>query len=199
MRLLISIPNTKKSTRFPGKNKVLAHHTVKWLNEEITDLPTDWDVKCIEVVSAWTDETCTDYEKFLVNYEDNHIKLTEEIQKAFTADVHVHVQLTQPRRRKGLLKDCINTLLATNADVVSTYVKWRNDVTWRELKRKGDKVMFSKELRSDEHVSLYDGSLYVARELPKIFNTELNWDWVFNYSGQVCDVDYKEELIYNNA
>lgn len=193
-KLLISIPNTKASTRFPGKNKVLAHYTVDWLNEELKSLPADWQVKVIEVVSPFTDETCTPYEKFLVSYEDDHLKLTEALQKAFSVDMHIHVQLTQPKRRRGLLKDCINTLLATKADVVSTYVTWRNDYNWRELKRKDDKVMFTKELRSDEHVSLYDGALYCARELPKIFDTELTWDFVYNGTRPVCDIDFREEI-----
>lgn len=199
MKVLISLPNSKKSTRFPGKNKVLAHFTTDWLEDELKTLPEDWQVKCIEVISPFTDENCTNYEKFMVTYEDDHLKLTEEIQKTFTADIHVHCQLTQPRRRKGLLKDCINTLLVTNADVVSTYVKWRNDYNWRELKRNGDKVMFTKALRNDEQVSLYDGALYVTRELPKIFDTELTWDFVYNGTGPVWDVDYKEELMYNNV
>lgn len=158
MEILVSIPNTKRSKRFPGKNKLLAASTIEWLDKEIAHLPEDWNVRIIEVVSPFTDEFCTSYEKFMVSYEDDHLKLTEALQKSFSVDLHVHLQLTQPKRRVGLLKDCIDTLITTNADVVGTYVTWRNDYNWRELKRNGDKVMFDKSKRSEDQVSLYDRS-----------------------------------------
>lgn len=194
MRLIVSIPNTKQSERFPGKNKLLAQYTVDWLNEELKTLPKEWEVEVLEITSPWTDETCTPYKKFLVAYENDHQKSLEALQKAFPCDLHVHCQLTQPKRRCGLLKDCINTLLMGQAEVVSTYVTWRNDYNWRELTRSGDRVMFDKSKRSEDKVSLYDGSLYVSYDAAKIFDTTCVWDWVRNGSHPVVDVDYKEDL-----
>lgn len=193
-KLLISIPNTKKSERFPGKNKLLAHHTVDWLNEELKNLPPEWEVKVVELVSPWTEEYISPYQKFDVPYENEHYKSLEYLQKHVEVDLHIHLQVTQPKRRCGLLKDAIETLIMTKADVVSSYVSWRNDLSWRELKRNGERIMFDKELRSDEHKTFYDGSIYVAKDLSKIFDTDATWDWVFNYSGPVCDIDYREEI-----
>lgn len=195
MKILISIPNTKKSERFPGKNKLLAQHTVDWINEELKTLPDDWEVEVVEITSPWTDEICTPYQKFEVPYENDHQKALEYLQKRSDATLHVHCQLTQPKRRVGLLKDCINTLLIGQAEVVSTYVTWRNDYSWRELKRFGDRVMFDKSKRSEDKVSLYDGSLYISHDATKIFDTTCVWDWVRNYSGPVVDIDYKEDLL----
>lgn len=194
MHLIVSIPNTKQSERFPGKNKLLAQYTVDWLNEELKTLPKEWEVEVVEITSPWTDETCTPYKKFNVPYQNEHQKALEYLQKHTHADLYIHCQLTQLKRRRGLLKDCINTLLMTKADVVSTYITWRNDYSWRELKRSGDRVMFDKSKRSEDKVSLYDGSLYVSHDATKIFDTTCVWDWVRNGSHPVVDVDYKEDL-----
>lgn len=194
MKLLISIPNTKKSERFPGKNKLLSQYTVDWLNEELKNLPEEWEVKVLELVSPWTEEYVTTYDKFDVPYDNEHQKSLEYLQKRVEADLHIHVQVTQPKRRRGLFKDAVNTYLTTNADVISSYVTWRDDLSWRELKRNGNRVMFNKELRSEEHKTYYDGAIYVAKDLSKIFDTNAQWDWVYNYAGPVCDIDYREEM-----
>lgn len=194
MKLLISIPNTKKSERFPGKNKLLSQYTVDWLNEELKNLPEEWEVKVLELVSPWTEEYVTTYDKFDVPYDNEHQKSLEYLQKRVEADLHIHVQVTQPKRRRGLFKDAVNTYLTTKADVISSYVTWRDDLSWRELKRNGNRVMFNKELRSEEHKTYYDGAIYVAKDLSKIFDTNAQWDWVYNYTGPVCDIDYREEM-----
>lgn len=156
MKILVSIPNSKKSTRFPGKNKALSHYTIDWLKQELSNIPADWEVEIVEVVSPFTDEICTPYKKFEVIEPDNHQKLTQALQKAFPEHIHVHCQLTNFKRRRGLLVDCINTLLYTKAEVVSTYCSWRNDTSWRELKKLDGKVMFNPYLRSNERKAFYD-------------------------------------------
>lgn len=194
MKILVSIPNTKASTRFPGKNKLLAPATIEWLNNELTNLPEEWEVKVVELISPWTEEYITTYDKFDVPYENEHQKSLEYLQKRVEADLHIHVQVTQPKRRCGLFKDVVDTFLMSEPDVVSSYVSWRDDLSWRELKRNGERVMFNKELRSEEHKTYYDGAIYCAKDLSKIFDTDAQWDWVHNYSGPVLDIDYREEL-----
>lgn len=156
MHVVISIPNTKKSERFPGKNKLLAQYTVDWLNEELKTLPKEWEVEVVEITSPWTDETVTPYKKFLVAYENDHQKALEALQKAFPCDLHIHLQVTNYERRVGLLKDAINTLLATNASVVSSYVTWKNDYSWREIVKTAKGHMFSYDKRSNEWKHFYD-------------------------------------------
>ena len=196
MKILISIPNTKKSERFPGKNKLLAQHTIQWINQALaySDLPDDWDIELVEVVSPWTDETITPYQKFNSGYEDDHQKSLEALQKAFKADVHVHLQVTQPQRRVGLLKDAVNTLLATNADVVSSYVTWKNDYSWREIVKTPKGHMFCHDRRSNEWKHFYEGSIYVARDLTKLWDYDAEWQWVWNGHQRVVDIDYEEDL-----
>jgi hypothetical protein len=167
MRIILSIPNTKKSTRFPGKNKLLAHHTIEWLNEELKTLPKEWEVEVVEITSPWTDEICTPYQKFQVAYENDHQKALEALQKAFPCDLHVHCQLTQPKRRVGLLKDCINTLLMTKADVVGTYVTWRNDLNWREIVKTQKGFMFCYDKRNEELKHFYDRSFICKQRRSK--------------------------------
>ena len=195
MHILISIPNTKKSERFPGKNKLLAHHTIEWLNEELKTLPKEWEVEVVEIVSPWTDETITPYQKFNSGYEDDHQKSLEALQKAFKADVHVHLQVTQPKRRVGLLRDAVNTLLTTNADVVSSYVTWKNDYSWREIVKTPKGHMFCHDRRSNEWKHFYDGSIYVARDLTKLWDYDAHWEFVWNGHNPVVDVDYPQDLL----
>lgn len=38
------------------------------------------------------------------------------------------------------------------------------------------------------------GAVYVAKDLNKIFDTEVTWDWVYNYTGPVRDIDYQEDI-----
>jgi hypothetical protein len=156
MRIIVSIPNTKQSERFPGKNKLLAQYTVDWLNEELKTLPKEWEVEVVEIVSPWTDEICTPYQKFQVAYENDHQKALEALQKAFPCDLHIHLQVTNYERRVGLLKDAVNTLLATNASVVSSYVTWKNDYSWREIVKTAKGHMFSYDKRSNEWKHFYD-------------------------------------------
>lgn len=196
MKLLISIPNTKKSERFPGKNKLLAQHTIQWINQELaySDLPEDWDIELVEIVSPWTDETITPYQKFNSGFEDDHQKSLEALQKAFKADVHVHLQVTQPQRRRGLLRDAVNTLLATNADVISSYVTWKNDYNWREIVKTSKGHMFSFDKRSNEWKHYYDGAIYVAKDLTKLWDYDAHWDFVYNTHSPVVDIDYEVQL-----
>lgn len=39
------------------------------------------------------------------------------------------------------------------------------------------------------------GSLYCAKDLTKIFDLKADWQWVFNVTGPVVDIDYREDLV----
>lgn len=81
MKILISIPNSKQSSRFPNKNKKLAEQTIKWIEDELDYyLPPQWQVEIIEIISENTPYEVSFYTKFEVDgsISENH----EEIVKA---------------------------------------------------------------------------------------------------------------------
>lgn len=157
-------------------------------------MPEEWEVKVVEIISPWTEETVTPYQKFDVPYENDHQKALEYLQKRSDVDLHVHCQLTQPKRRVGLLRDAIETLLMTKADVVSSYVTWSNDYSWREIVKTPKGHMFCYDKPKNEQKSFYDGAIYVAKDLTKLWDYNAKWDFIWNYSGPVVDIDYKAQL-----
>ncbi len=194
MKITISIPNTKKSERFPGKNKLLAHHTIEWLNEELKTLPKEWEVELIEIASAWTEEAITPYKKFMSPYQDDHQKSLEALQKSSDADLHVHLQVTNYERRAQLLVDAINTCIKADSDVVTSFKTYRDNYSWREIVKTPRGHMFCHNKRNNDFKHYYDGSIYVAKNLSKLWDYDAKWDFIWNGYGPVVDVDYPYEI-----
>lgn len=191
MIINITIPNTKASTRFPGKNALLADHTVTWLNEELKDLK-DHKVTVLEVISPDTPQCVTPYGKLTVDSGLTHEQVCMEVEERTYADVYVHLQLTQPKRRKGLLNDAINALVTSDKEVISSYAEWYDDYTWRLITND----TFRKELHTGDRMrKYYDGSIYVAHSLYNIFRepTVTKWGFIKNLKGPLVDVDYPEQ------
>lgn len=188
MKILISIPNTKSSERFPMKNKILAQYTIHWLETELISIEDEHQIEIVEIVSDVTPEKVTHYEAFKVPVEIscNHQAILQYTHDAFSPDIHIHLQLTNYKRRKGLLRDSIDALLSSSADVVSSYVEWIDDYSWREIKNN----KFNNTLRSNEFKKYYDGSIYTFKEPSSVFDMTSEWLFVFNRKAPVCDVDY---------
>lgn len=191
-KILISIPNTKRSERFPRKNEILAEFTVKWLDKELKNLPDNWDVKVVEIISDLT-SSVTPYQICRVDtaIAENHEEIVKFVHKKFRPHIHIHLQLTNFDRRLGLIKDSVTALVMEEADVVSSYCLWRDDTTWRIIQ----KNMFSPLLRSKEYLKLYDGAIYTFRKPKHLFDYKCRWEFIKNKRSPVTDIDYKEQFI----
>lgn len=190
-KILISIPNTKRSNRFPNKNRLLVKYTVDWLDEELQNLPDNWDVKVIEIISDLTDSV-TDYPICRVDTDiaENHREIINFVHNKFNPHIHIHLQLTNYNRRLGLIKDAVLALVMDEADVVTSYCKWYDYLSWRDL----TDGMFHSEKRNEELKRYYDGGIYVFREPKQLFDYKCKWSFIFNKVSPIYDIDYKEEL-----
>lgn len=188
MKILISIPNTKSSERFPMKNSILAHHTTHWLEKELISLEDEYKIEIVEITSDNTPEKVTHYQEHKVPDEisDNHQAILEHTHEAFNPDIHIHLQLTNYKRRNGLIKDSINALIDSNADVVSSYVEWMDDYSWREIQNN----KFNNTLRTNIYKQYYDGSIYTFKKPSSVFELTTEWRFIFNRKAPVCDIDY---------
>lgn len=188
MKILISIPNTKSSERFPMKNSILAHHTTHWLEKELISLEDEYEIEIVEIISDNTPKKVTHYQEHKVPVEisDNHQAILEHTHKAFNPDIHIHLQLTNYKRRNGLIKDSINALIDSGADVVSSYVEWMDDYSWREIKNN----KFNNTLRTNIYKQYYDGSIYTFKKPSSVFDLTTEWRFIFNRKAPVCDIDY---------
>lgn len=188
MKILISIPNTKSSERFPMKNSILAHHTTHWLEKELISLEEEYEIEIVEIISDNTPEKVTHYQEHKVPVEisDNHQAILEHTHNAFNPDIHIHLQLTNYKRRNGLIKDSINTLIDSGADVVSSYVEWMDDYSWREIRNN----KFNNTLRTNIYKQYYDGSIYTFKKPSSVFDLTTEWRFIFNRKAPVCDIDY---------
>lgn len=199
-KITITIPNTKESTRYNGKNKDLAHYTIQWLNEELETIKDDYDISIFEIISDKTPEKVTPYTAYKIPNEihDDHEKILNTLYKDIyrIADVQVHLQLTNFNRRKGLLKDAIEMFINGNNDVVSSYSLWYDDYSWREIKDN----KFDKSKRNEDLKRYYDGSIYVFTNPKYIFDIDNSkWEFVKNTKSPIVDIDYKQQFqIYDN-
>lgn len=191
-RILISIPNTKRSERFPNKNKILAQFTILWLEKQLKNLPENWDVKVVEIISDLTDSV-TPYQTCRVDTEiaENHKEIVRYVHQKFRPNFHIHLQLTNFDRRLGLIKDAITTLVMEEADVVSSYCLWRDDTTWRIIQRN----MFNPHLKHKTLFKLYDGAIYAFRKPSHLFDYSCRWQFIQNKKAPVTDIDYKQQFL----
>lgn len=191
-KILISIPNTKRSERFPNKNEILAQFTILWLEKELQNLPDNWDVQVVEIISDLT-SSVTPYQICRVDtaIAENHKEIVKFVHKKFRPNIHIHLQLTNFDRRLGLIKDSVTALVMEEADVVSSYCLWRDDITWRIIQ----KNMFNPLLRNREYLKLYDGAIYTFRKPSHLFDYKCRWEFIKNKKAPVTDIDYKEQFI----
>lgn len=216
----ILIPNTKESQRLPDKNRFLRNYTLDWLESELPRTeaelknkyfmlhkPITIKLNVIELRNSRVpvdtsqdsnysftitpifcpDEVSHDMSNLLGWYEQNH-----------KSDYNILLQLTQPKRRAGLLSEVIIQSLKYDTYLTTSYCKlyfndaWRviNQVseTWNEQKRGTDEA---------NYIKLYDGAIYAWATYPT--GCKLLWqhdrpkNLIENYKGQPVDIDYLED------
>lgn len=196
----ILIPDTKDSDRFPGKNDLLEKYTFDWLAEELEDGVHVWYLLCED--DKWTGSLDSENLHVLfVPFEihDNHKQMlswvTRHICEEYGNDSRfVQLQLTQPVKRSGMLKEIVDGIDENN--VVLTYTLWGN-YGWRLV----DNGTLEYESERDNSIHrFYDGTVVAWKGLnsDRIFDLRhQKKHWVKNYTGPVCDVDYAWEYNEN--
>lgn len=195
----IIITDAKESKRFPGKNQILSHYTLNWASEEAYDDAHFWYVfrEDEEFKGRIDMNNChilfaPENKKY-----DDHKTLLEWIYEQINdkAGKYVLLQLTQPVRRYGLLKETIDNI--GDGKVVLSYVTWP-DNKWRMV---DDGTLEYMEQRDDIPHKFFDGAVYGWQGKPdKIFDLKnQEKTWVDNGIAPVCDIDnpweYSEKYI----
>lgn len=206
----IIITNTKESQRFPGKNDKLIKYTMEWLNEELNDL-NDPNVHVWYFLrETMTDHKCHQYiinDNFHVVYtpddktSDSHRDLFDWIQSNVIVDPKerfIQVQLTQPVRRKGLLKDVIKAI--DDENLVLTYTQF-DDMRWREIMDKGSLPWDYRQKDEKEYKCYYDGAIAGwtgdVSKLFRLYDEKVPKCWIKNTVTPVCDIDSPWQFNHN--
>lgn len=134
-KVKILIPNSKESVRLPNKNRLLRHYTLRWLDDELKGLSSDYEVRVMELRNSKVAVDTSEDNKY--SYEitplycpdesSNDLRdlLAYEALQGFTSDVTIDVtillQLTQPKRSLGLLERVIKATLSRPDRLTATY------------------------------------------------------------------------------
>lgn len=197
--ITVLVPWYRQSTRCPSKNKALWPYTRDWLTRELEHMPDNWWVDVLVLGAKGNSELYEDVPPLnwtyaLYSQREDLQPLAGLLDAAYdNHDLHrcdalVLAQLTQPVRRKGLLRDCVDELLASEDPskvLVRTCTYWSRE-EWR--------AEYPAAQQEDVQAYHYDGALYAWAGRPTwVGNTDDNRlaAWVHNYTGPVVDVDYK--------
>ena len=202
LKVKILIPNSKESVRLPNKNRILRRYTLQWLDHEIKSLGNEYEVEVIELRNS----------KVAVDTSDDH-RLGYKITALFCPDevsremrdliewsedrtessLIILLQLTQPMRRKGLLKDALRAIRDHDGYLVCSYVRQPFSEAWRVIS--GNRWNETIRRDKEQYLDLYDGALYGWQGK----NQRLLWDYerekrlIYNYTGSLVDVDTIED------
>lgn len=179
-----------------GKNALLERYTWDWLSRENTDGCDIWVVypETMPPHNAHGSIHTLAYPESLINDHQGVIRWTvAQIERlgGRKTDRYIQLQLTQPRRRKGLLQDTLQALAkAKRKQVVVSFVQCE-DSAWRKV---DFGTLSSVNQRADDVLHCYyDGAIYAwtGNNSDAIFDLP-NADkvWVNNGHQYVCDVDY---------
>ena len=201
MKVAILIPNSKESLRCPNKNRILRKYTLQWIEKELKDLSSCYDISVYEIRDKKVPVDTSDDISYSyainsifvsdINEMKDLLKITDE---KIIADVFVLLQLTQPARRAGALKEVLNSVqshpnrLITSYSVVE-FESWRiiNDCNWNE---------YTRHTRKGNQLNVYDGAWYCwqSKEGSQIvFNKDNKKRFIKNID-KLIDVDTPEQL-----
>lgn len=191
----ILILNTKESERFPHKNEFLLKYTVDWLRNELKTIGQDYKVVYVTRENMKAQVPILNNLVHLESPDDdsissNHRAVLGWVVEHFNPnDKFVQLQLTQPVRREGLLKDVIDKI--ENDNVVISYTMTRDD-SWRIV---DNGTLENVESRSDDIHRYLDGAIDGWTGNPeKIFDLPIRKKtWVRNMFGPIVDIDYRWE------
>jgi hypothetical protein len=184
----------KKSVRFPGKNARLAAYTRAWLAQELLYIPVP--------AAVWTVGDASERGDFPFLWQ--HIPVSTGSQQGDLAAACQHVesltpqgnayvllQLTQPLRKRGLLRQVLAALAEQEPVITASR---RPAADWRRLATAG-----SHAPHPQDDIALHlDGQVYAWRTtagLQAIYDPSAEKAIVD--SGQswgVCDIDYEADL-----
>lgn len=183
------IITVKPSSRFPNKNKILANYTIVWLLTEIAYLKENVNVYTIGYREELPDKLPTDWKHFEY-HNKNHQKVLEYAESVIESkddDIFILAQLTQPIRRRGLLKDVIESA-KQNSTITACYAP---DNNWRIVNKNGGWDNSTKEYKL-----FYDRALYGWKQgnLNSIFDKDYEHSIVINHNQLPIDIDYINDI-----
>ena len=209
MKVKILIPNTKESVRLPNKNRILRHYTLEWLEGELQTISKDYEIKVVELRNSKVAVDTSKDNKYSykitpiycpdeVSQEMRDLLAYETLHGAERA-VTVLLQLTQPRRARGLLERVIKATVANPDNLTATYTKQPLDL-WRVLTPEGDN--WQEQIRGNEslnYLPLYDGAIYGYTNPDLLWQHDKRKTMIENYKGTLIDIDtlldYKKFMI----
>ena len=130
MKTFILIPFKNESARLTGKNMMLLPFTLEWIEKELEGLEEEVEVHTFGCIS-------TDKRKGIESYGVEHVRLKffedrshqgalENTLKKLGVkpeDRIIQLQLTQPKRKEGLLKEAIEALKEDSSKPIITATK----------------------------------------------------------------------------
>lgn len=164
----IILPNTKESERCPNKNRVLRKYTLDFLERE---LPTIEDENTVAIVWELRNEKVpvdTDNDNkysFKINalfvpdeYSNDMKPLMKWADKKIKGDICIQLLYTQPKRRAGLLKDLVQSVLDNPCKLTVTAAEMPLE-SWRVIIN-NNWFESIRHIPEGQRLQLYDGAGY---------------------------------------
>lgn len=197
--IYVIIP-VKRSTRFAGKNGVLAPYTRGWLAQELIFMP---DRVAVYTVGRMEErpgcfpppELWPHFEVDAGGMQEDMEVFTRAVMERDDAAVFVQVLLTQPLRERGLLRRAVLAVRGAEAGlpVVSGLV--RREEGWRRLDERGGWA--GEHAGADDVEVVLDGAVFAWRNVPELLR-------IFDRRGRkvvlerrgvpLVDVDWREDV-----
>lgn len=197
--MFITVP-WKASARFPGKNLLLWPYTARYVADSIPTVEgmfTDilWyivardDGEQLPDTSSAEDAAGIPLTVFKAHGSSHMTDMQEWSESIGVADgdVVVMLQVTNPVRRPGLLRDAVDA--AARGSIVRSYTRCDN-TAWLDLSAPGPRP-------SAPTIDLLDGAVFAAQ------GGDMSWvgerdprpcTYIFNYRGPVCDIDTPDQF-----
>lgn len=208
-KVKILIPNSKESVRLPNKNRILRHYTLEWLEQEIKSLSSEYEVSVIELRNSKVAVDTSEDNKYTYTisplYCPDEVSgemrdlLAYEALHGSTSSLTILLQLTQPKRRLGLLESVIKATEANPDRLTATYTMQPLDL-WRVVTP--GMTNWQEQIRGDEsrnQLAMYDGALYGYTNPDLLWQHDKPKTMIENYKGTLIDVDtlddYKKFMI----
>ena len=206
-KVKILIPNSKESFRLPNKNRFLRHYTLKWLDEELKDISNDYDIEVIELRNSKVQvDTSSDNQ---YSYQIKSLFCPDEVsnemrdllgwtEKRLESAIIVLLQLTQPIRRRGLLKDALRAINVNDGGLICSYVKQPYNEAWRVIRDDN----WDEDMRrlKEPYLRLYDGALYCWYNFSEAYELDqAEMDKYFSKEQQRYLVKPQIRVLYGNS
>lgn len=198
--IFVLIPS-KPSKRFPGKNKILFPWTFYWLARELKTPPQAERVvvATVGVRAEFPDVLPVDWRHFecATGTHRGDIEfacdcLREQFGRS-KDDVFVMLQITQPKRRAGLLWEAIDKARKCGSVISACETE---DQAWRRILDCGNDMAVLSGMPNTQPCLIHDGAIYAWTHgsLAQTFDKVAPHGVVVNYRGAICDVDFPGDM-----